>query len=256
MPAFQVSQSIVIDRPPEQVFDTVVDYNTWTSWSPWLGIDPDAEVTVDGDGTSPGSVYRWAGDVVGVGEIEHVRQQRPSKIEDELRFSKPFKSKSSVRFLLDRVGDGTKLTWQMDGSLPWFLFWMRPMMQRLVGMDYQRGLKMVRDRIEKGEVLSRIEVMGVESVSPMTVCGVRDACPGGNAAWGRGGNGQGWGRGRGAGFGGGRGRGRGAGLGRGQGSGIGRGGPPTAGGYVARGRGFVDNDRDGICDRAQEGWVR
>ena len=110
------------------------------------------------------------------GEMEHVDQHRPAEIHDELRFTKPYKSKSRVTFQLDSVGDGTQLDWQMLGSLPWFMFWFRPTMQALIGMDFQRGLAMLRDLIEKGEVLSRTEVIGIEEVPAMTVCGVRESC--------------------------------------------------------------------------------
>ena len=33
----------------------------------------------------------------------------------------------------------------MRGALPWFLFWMRPAMETFIGMDYERGLKMLKD---------------------------------------------------------------------------------------------------------------
>ena len=177
MPAFHVARSIVIQRPPEEVFDTVVDYNTWTSWSPWLGIDKEASVTVNGDGTSLGSTYSWDGELVGAGEMEHAEQSRPSFIEDQLRFTKPFKSESGVRFDLQPVDGGTELTWHMDGSLPWFMFWMLSSMETFIGMDYERGLRMIRDRLEKGSVPSEVVVLGIESTPPMHVCGVHDNCP-------------------------------------------------------------------------------
>lgn len=176
MPAFQVSRSIVIERHQDEVFDIAVDYNTWTSWSPWLGIDPQAIVSVEGDGVSVGSVYRWKGTVVGEGEIEHVHLKRPDEIDDEIRFIKPFASKSNVRFQFERVGSGTKVTWHMDGNLPWFMFWMQSQMEMYIGIDYEHGLKKLRDRVEKGKVHSRIEPVGVEQVPAMTVYGVRESC--------------------------------------------------------------------------------
>tara|TARA_Y100001934_G_C11997707_1_gene606188 strand:- start:85 stop:234 length:150 start_codon:yes stop_codon:yes gene_type:complete len=43
MAEFSVSQSIVVDKDPETVFDAVADFGTW---SPWLIAEPDAKVTV------------------------------------------------------------------------------------------------------------------------------------------------------------------------------------------------------------------
>lgn len=177
MPAYEVRRSITIDATPETVFDTVADYGTWTKWSPWLGIDKQATVTVTDNPNSVKSIYSWAGEVVGQGEIEHKQLQRPNKIDDEIRFTKPFKSKSAVSFELQPDGNGTKITWGMNGSLPWFLFWMASNIETYIGMDYERGLKMLKEYIETGEVLSDIEVVGIEPVDSRRIAGVRDSCP-------------------------------------------------------------------------------
>ena len=176
MPRYDVQRSIQINAPPEQVFETVSDYGSWTTWSPWLCAEPDAQVTVSGDSSSVGSIYSWKGKIVGEGELEH-RQLQPGRlIEDEIRFVKPFRSQSQVAFELEAVGEGTKITWQMRGSLPWFLFWMLPQMEVLIGMDYERGLKMLKEWIETGQILSQTKIRGVESVGPLQMAGVRKSC--------------------------------------------------------------------------------
>ncbi|TWU20630.1 Polyketide cyclase / dehydrase and lipid transport [Novipirellula galeiformis] len=177
MPAFHVSRSLEIASPPEVVFDYVADFGNWTKWSPWLGIDPDAVVTVSSNPNSVGSIYRWKGDLVGQGEVEHLHLEPACRIEEEIRFVKPFKSKSKVRFVFEPAPSGTVVSWQMDGKLPWFMFWMRSSMETYVGMDYDRGLKMLREQLETGEVLSKTEVHGVESVPPIDFYGLSDTCP-------------------------------------------------------------------------------
>lgn len=173
MPRYHVQRSIEIAVAPQTVFDTVADYNSWRSWSPWLLAEPDADVHVSGDGASVGSIYSWKGEVVGQGEIEHRTLEPGRLIEDEIRFAKPFKSRSNVSFEFEPAGAGTTLTWHMRGSLPWFMFWMKPMMQAMIGMDYERGLKMLKEWIETGRVLSKVTVRGVEPVGPLRVAGVR-----------------------------------------------------------------------------------
>ena len=176
MPAFQVERSTIIQAPAEQVFDTVADYSTWTRWSPWLGADKQATVSVSDDPSSLHSHYSWSGDVVGAGEMEHMQLDRPRSIEDEIRFIKPFKSISAVGFSLEPEGEGTKITWRMHGKLPWFLFWMRGNMETFVGMDYERGLKMLREYIETGNILSDTDIVGTEAVQSIDVYGIRDSC--------------------------------------------------------------------------------
>lgn len=173
MPKYHVERSTEIEAPAHRVFETVVDYGTWTTWSPWLVAEPDAEVNVTSDSSSVGSVYSWKGDVTGQGEIEH-RSLDPGKlIDDEIRFLKPFKSVSRVSFNLEETGSGTKITWNMDGSLPWFLFWMRPMMEAMIGMDYERGLRMLKEWIETGTIESKTTIKGIQPVDALRVVGVK-----------------------------------------------------------------------------------
>jgi effector-binding domain-containing protein len=176
MPRFHVHRSTEIIASPEKVFEVVSDFGTWTTWSPWLCAEPDAQVNVTDDSSSVGSLYSWKGEIVGEGEIEHRALKAGRLIEDEIRFLKPFRSKSQVSFELEPVGEGTKITWHMRGSLPWFLFWMLSQMEVFIGMDYERGLKMLKEWIETGHILSKTEIRGVQPVGPMRMAGVRKTC--------------------------------------------------------------------------------
>ncbi|QDV67098.1 Polyketide cyclase / dehydrase and lipid transport [Rosistilla carotiformis] len=176
MPAYRVERSILIDADAETVFDTVADFSTWSTWSPWFVIAHEAVVTVTDDPKSVGSIYRWSGEFVGRGEIEHRQLDRPRKIVDTLRFEKPFKSTSQVEFSVQSEAGQTRLSWAMDGTLPWFLFWMRRNMETFIGMDYQRGLKMLREYIQTGRVLSKSTVEGIEKIPPRRVIGLRESC--------------------------------------------------------------------------------
>lgn len=173
---FHVQRSTVIDAPPEDVYRTVVDYETWTTWSPWLCAEPDAEVKVTENSSDVGAVYTWSGEIVGAGEIEHLNLKPGELIEDEIRFIKPFKSVSEVSFEFAPSENGTKVTWHMKGKLPWFMFWMTPMMETYVGMDYERGLKMLKEWVETGAMPTRTIIDGTTQVGPLRVVGVRKTC--------------------------------------------------------------------------------
>lgn len=176
MPSFHIERSIEIDAPSETVYNTIVNYETWTKWSPWLCAEPDATVTVSENPNSIGSIYSWEGKIVGAGEIEHLKLQPGRRIDDEIRFVKPFKSKSNVAFHLQPSGQGTKLSWIMDGSLPWFMFWMKSMIQTFIGMDYERGLKMIKEYVETGKVNSQTKVLGKQQIGPLHIAGLRRTC--------------------------------------------------------------------------------
>ena len=177
MPKFHVSRSIDIDASPEKIFAVVSDFSTWKTWSPWLIAEPDANVTVSDDSASVGSSYAWDGQVTGAGEMIHRQLQAPERIVSEIRFLRPMQSVSQVSFDLRPQGSTTTLTWTMDGSLPWFMFWMVKMMDGWVGMDYERGLRMLKEWIETGEITSRVSVHGPTPVEAQRIVGVRRACP-------------------------------------------------------------------------------
>lgn len=177
MPKFHVSRSIEIEATPDQVYQKVADFGTWTTWSPWLCADPDADVAVSSDAASVGSTYAWKGEIVGQGQMQHLSLEPGRSIEDELHFIKPFDSKSQVRFEFERREKGCKVSWHMNGSLPWYMFWMISLMKVFIGMDYERGLKMLKEWIETGEILSSTEIRGIESVGPLTMAGIRKTCP-------------------------------------------------------------------------------
>lgn len=81
-----------------------------------------------------------------------------------------------MSFELEADDEGTKITWHMRGSFPWFMFWMRSQIEVFIGMDFERGLKMLKEWIETGQVQSTTCIRGVKSVGPLQMVGVRETC--------------------------------------------------------------------------------
>lgn len=178
MSRFEINETTLIDAPIDRVFDTLVDFTTWPTWSPWMVADPDCTIDIDQHADSVGSVYRWNGDVSGQGQMKRMVAERPTRIADRLEIIKPFKSQSDVAFdLADRDGS-TEVTWRMAGNWPWFLFWMKSKMLMLIGKDYERGLKRLKWLVEKGEIPAKVEIQS-DTVRPdsVTVLGLRGHCP-------------------------------------------------------------------------------
>jgi effector-binding domain-containing protein len=179
MPKFEVTQSILIAAPVDQVHDLVRDFRRWPEWSPWLIAEPDARIEFGPDGTS----YRWDGRITGAGEMKLTGGQRPRSIDLHLTFLNPWKSENTVGFRFSDRGDGTEVSWTMSGSLPFFMFWMKPMMTAFVGADYQRGLMMLKALIETGSVPSKLEFSGrrpfpgCRFIGISTTCGIDETGP-------------------------------------------------------------------------------
>lgn len=177
MPKFQVEKSIVIQAAPERVFEALADYGTWTTWSPWLIAEPEAKVTVSRNPSSIGSTYAWAGQITGEGILEHKILEPYRLIEDDLNFLKPFKSYARTVFRLTPTNGGTNVRWSMDSSLPWFMFWMVDMMKTFIGMDYARGLAMLKEWIETGTITSQSNIHGIEQLEAIRMAGIAATSP-------------------------------------------------------------------------------
>ena len=172
MPKFNVSKTVLINAPLDKVRATVRDFQQWIKWSPWLIAEPECEVKYAEDGRS----YSWDGKIVGSGEMAITNDEAVGEIHYALTFLKPWKSVSIVMIKFVERDGGVEATWTMDGSLPFFMFWMKPMMTAFVGMDFQRGLNMLKDYVETGTVPSVLEFTGKESFSGIRYFGVNRQC--------------------------------------------------------------------------------
>lgn len=94
----------------------------------------------------------------------------------EIRFTKPWKSTSAVTFDLAENGDQTPITWTMSGSLPLPMFWMKAMMETWVGMDYERGLRMLKEYCETGEILTDVQVGETKERHGFHYLGIKRTC--------------------------------------------------------------------------------
>ena len=179
MSEIHVEKSITMDVPRDKVGAIVSDFHQWPIWSPWLLMEPEASVDVASDGQS----YTWEGTHIGAGSMAKVLENLPNEIMYELNFLKPFKSQAQVKFILDEDETGTQITWIMDSTLPFFLSFLKKMMVAVVGMDYERGLTMLKDYAETGSVPSRLVFTGETAfagcsyVGTTTQCAIKDVGP-------------------------------------------------------------------------------
>jgi len=159
MPKLVIERSIEVTAPIQNVYAIIADLNQWRPWNPWLITEPETRVDVSPNGKS----YQWQGQITGSGQMQIVSEREPHSVRLELTFVKPFKSKAQVHFELEPSADGCLVNWGMRGSLPFFLFFLTKTMTKVLGMDYDRGLLMLKDFVEAGSVPSRIEVKGESS---------------------------------------------------------------------------------------------
>ncbi len=169
MPKIQVVKSVSIEKDAASVYSIVSDFHYWQHWSPWLIQEPEAKVTVSEDGKS----YAWEGKRVGKGEMKVTNEDKNRSVDYDLTFLTPYKSHAKVRFELNEEQGGVNVSWHMDSKLPFFMFWMKKMMIAFVGMDYQRGLTMLKEYAETGKVASKLEFNGVSNYDGCEYIGIK-----------------------------------------------------------------------------------
>jgi uncharacterized protein YndB with AHSA1/START domain len=148
--SFTVERSANIAAPPAVVYGLVQDFHAWEKWSPWAKLDP-AMKTTYGGAAGVGATYAWEGnDEVGAGKMTIDRLQPNESIVISLEFLKPMASTNSTEFRLAPDGNGTKVTWRMQGHNDFLgkAFGLVMNMDQLIGKDFEKGLGQLRAAAE------------------------------------------------------------------------------------------------------------
>jgi uncharacterized protein YndB with AHSA1/START domain len=148
---FSVTRSAAIDAPPSTVFALVNDFHQWRGWSPWEKMDPALKRTYGGSPSGEGAVYSWVGNKqVGEGRMTIV-ESRPSEfIRIKLEFFKPFRATNEAQFTFQSTGDGTNVTWTMNGcsTCMFKIMGLLMSMDKMVGKNFEDGLAAMKQLAE------------------------------------------------------------------------------------------------------------
>jgi len=175
MPTYHVTRSTLIRKPENEIMAVLRDFHQWPAWSPWLIMEPEATLEYNGPSGEPGSGYSWSGKLVGAGSMQ-LEAATENHLDMNLQFFKPFKSQAQVCFDLTPDEEFTKVTWHMTGRLPFFMSFMMKKMRAMIGMDYDRGLSMLKDYVETGIVRSRVLTGGITPILPQEYVGLKNEC--------------------------------------------------------------------------------
>ncbi|WP_339723981.1 SRPBCC family protein [Maribacter stanieri] len=151
---YHVYRSITVDQPPELVWEHLKFLKKQQEWSPWAQKDPNMELKFTGEDGSVGAISQWNGNKdVGEGEQEITRIVEGKRIEQDLRFFKPYKSQSDCYMNLDALdGNKSKVTWGFSGKnkFPMSIMMLFMSMDKMVGKDFEQGLQNLKDNLNNG----------------------------------------------------------------------------------------------------------
>lgn len=145
---YVVERRAIVAAPPERVFEHVVDFHRWASWSPWEDLDPNLQREYTGPTEGVGAAYAWSGNrKAGQGRMEITEATRPSTIAIALEFLKPFRASNVTRFDFTPVDGGTEVVWTMTGPKTFTTRLMSVFMtmDTMIGRDFEKGLARLAD---------------------------------------------------------------------------------------------------------------
>ncbi len=149
---FRVQRGASIQAPPGKIYPLIDDFKRWGAWSPYEKRDPAMKRTLAGTPSGKGAVYAWEGDGnVGAGRMEITDAIAPAKLTIKLDFIKPFEAHNIAEFTLVAKGNGTEVTWSMQGPTPYFakLIHLVVDVDDMVGKDFETGLANLKTLAEQ-----------------------------------------------------------------------------------------------------------
>ncbi len=172
MLSYLVSRSIEIEKTQKEIISYVKDFRNWPEWSPWVILEPDCKLNYLGEQGHVGASYEWDGKRIGSGSMV-LESTQEHRLDMELHFFRPMKSQAKVLFIVTPSDNGCLVEWQMHSSVPWYLFFLKGLFRSMIGMDFVRGLRMLKSKLETGQVLSELVEVGHRKQPTICYVGVR-----------------------------------------------------------------------------------
>ena len=141
--SFEVTRTKTINAPVSVVYNNVIDYKNWESWSSWAESDPDMVITLPEKTVGVGSSYQWE-DKDGIGTMKTTKAIPNTSINQEMQFAEFPASNITWNFTPNTDGT-TEATWTISGKdLPFgfkaFATFMGGM-EKQIGPHYERSLE-------------------------------------------------------------------------------------------------------------------
>lgn len=149
-PKFSVVRTQQISAAPDKVYALVANLKAWKDWGAWQQRDPAMQTEYRGPESGVGAVSEWKSKSQGDGRMTIVEAEAGKRVKFELFFP-DFGTTSYGTLQFDAADGGTKVTWSMDGDMGKNPVnrWMGLMMDKMVGPDFETGLKNLKALAEK-----------------------------------------------------------------------------------------------------------
>ena len=149
-PEFKAVRSATVAAPADKVYALIADPREWKRWTVWNQRDPAMAITYSGPPSGTGAGWEWKSKTEGDGKMSFTAAEPGKRLAYDLYFP-DFGTTSNGALELTADGQGTKITWIMNGNMgsnPLFR-WFALFGDRLVGPDFEAGLANLKALAEK-----------------------------------------------------------------------------------------------------------
>ncbi len=161
--SYDLQRTRTVAAPVSVVYNTVNDYKQWTHWSPWKAKDPSLQFEFPENTSGVGGSYSWTGKD-GKGTMSTLASAANDSILQELKFEQFPASQVYWKFNY-KTPRSTEVTWGMrSDDVPFLLKFFALIsggMDKMVGPDYEQGLKNLDEHVQKEIAKFSIEDEGV-----------------------------------------------------------------------------------------------
>ncbi|MEM9721475.1 MAG: SRPBCC family protein [Bacteroidota bacterium] len=148
----RVERSIKIDAPSDLVFPEISSFSQMDNWSPWAKLDPEMQKEIVGEDGRVGSTYKWSGnELVGKGQQTFTEIDPGKGVKTKINFVEPWESEANAFINLKAGEADTEVVWGFVSDVPKPMNVMNFFMDfsKEVGNDYDKGLKALKEYVEK-----------------------------------------------------------------------------------------------------------
>ncbi len=148
--AFEHKAEVIINKPKDEVFDYLRFIKNQDNWNVWAKMDPDMKRVLTGTDGTVGFIEAWEGKKAGKGAQEIKKITVGERIDNEMRFEKPFKLTNAVYYTTSIVeGNKTKVVMAMYGNAPRPFNLIFPLMKGKMMKDFKKCLINLKTVLEK-----------------------------------------------------------------------------------------------------------
>jgi hypothetical protein len=159
-----ITRSVEINKPVEQVYDVAKDLNYYRDWNAWAEMDQGSTGEVSGQAGEVGSKYSWKGDTVGTGSLTIEQLVLNQSITSKIEFIEPFAAVAQEMWNFEMVDSNTThIDYTYSAvSESYFMRYMNPMAEGMVGPPTETGLRNLKELIEAMEPMEADTAMTME----------------------------------------------------------------------------------------------